>query len=368
MKSLSSEAGKNDNWSLLTSQSLEVYQTREFEDAKSIAGEEDEFKALDFFGDTEEESFQPIIQGEVVKEEGIDLTPGVPEAEHPAPAHQEVSNAAEAPAGEAASATVEVQSAETPAPETQDDGFEQNAQPPAAEQVESPAPSEPSSPMGSKLDAVALIVEEEKKAAYEKGLQEGLAKGREEAKLQFETENNEIREEEKKLGFEEGKSSGYEAGKLEALEEGKREFQEKLDMISGVVDSMGGSWDGVVSKYEEEIINLSMQLAKRVVYSNLTLDGNIVKLSIQQALKDIPSPMEITIGVNPDDYNIIEMIKEDFFQRFESIQNITIISDPSIGRGGCRIDSESGGITQTIENRLNTLEETLLQTGMKKNY
>ena len=318
MKNLSDpEKEKDDNWSLLTSENLEVYHTREFEDAKSIVGEEDEFKELNIFGSEEHESFKPIVEGQTFEEFDTEEEP----------ASKEKKSLSEKKETKDSENTVE-----------------------------------------TKLDAVSIIVEEEKKAAYEQGLKEGLENGRKQALEEFEKENKNLREEEKAKGFEEGKTAGYEEGKHEALEEGKKEFETKLENLSLMLDSMNNSWSLVLEKYEEEIVALSLGIAKKILYGNLTLDADFVKLSIKEALKEIPEPVEVTIGVNPDDYNIIEMIKEDFFQRFENLKNITIISDPTIGKGGCRIDSESGGITQTIENRLKYLEDSILKNGIKKGF
>jgi flagellar assembly protein FliH len=308
VKSLSDDKKKQNGWSSLTPENLDVYHTQEFEDAQNIIGQEDDFKELNSFGGVSDTSFEPIVEGQAF--EGFE----------------------------------DVQPEETEDESPSGDGEE------------------------SRIDAVSLIVEQEKEIAYKKGFEEGKAIGREEGKRDFEKENIDLREEAKSQGFEEGKSSGFETGRVEALEEGKKEFESKLDLMNELLNSMNDSWRSVVDKYEDIIVELSLNIAKKVLYSNLTLDADFVKLSIKEALKEIPDPVDVTIGVNPDDYNIIEMIKEDFFQRFEDLKNITIISDPTIGRGGCRIDSESGGITQTIENRLRYIEDELLQKGIKKNF
>lgn len=330
-----------DQWTDLSAQSLEKYQTKEFEEASYISPGGDDFKAFEvsskeddfkaFEVASEDESFTPFIQGQNFDE---------PEDN---------------------SADVNSQKDED-ALKTKEDlpQDEKKADPFGKKEKKNP-----------KIDALALVVEQEKEQArkegYDKGFSEGFQKAEEDIKAKFEQENNALREESKKQGYEDGRTEGYEKGKQEAFDELKKEFEEKTEGLLELIESIESVWPDMLRKYEEQIAELSLNMAKKVLFSNLTLDSNFVKIAIKEALRELPDPYEVTIGVNPDDYNIIEMIKEDFFSRFENLKNVTIISDPAIGRGGCTIDSETGGITQTVENRLRELEDALLKNGLMNN-
>lgn len=316
-RSLSDKNKKNDSeeFSSFGPQNLEVYQTREFEEARSFSGEKEDFAELEVTSD--DDSFVPFG--------------GVKFDDEP-----KTEEKTEQP----------VKDGKNPG----DDKFFEDG-----DKKEK-----------SRIDALSIIVEEEKKEAYEKGFEEGKASAKAEIEKKIIEENNKALEEEKIKGFEEGRIQGYEAGKNEALEEGKKNFNELNEKFIELLESLSNSWRNVIEKYEDEIVGLSLKMAKKVLYSNLTLDSDFVKLAIKEALKDIPDPLNVTIGVNPEDYNIIEMIKEDFFLRFEKLKNITIVSDPSIGRGGCTIDSETGTVVQTVENRLKELEIQILKNASSR--
>jgi flagellar assembly protein FliH len=318
VKSLSDKSGKkkNDEFSSFGPENLEVYHTKEFDDARSFSGDEDSFTELDV--SSKDDLFVPLGGDEPFEE----LVPDRKKS------HEDRKDRAESQK------------------DKKSRGEDKKEQ--------------------SKLDALSLVVEQEKKEAYEKGFEDAKSKLNEDLEKKIRNENQKAAEEEKAKGFEEGKVQGYEAGKKEALEEAKRNLDETNEKFTALMESLGDSWKKIIEKYEEEIVELSLKMAKRVLYSNLTLDSGFVKLAIREALKDIPDPLNVTIGVNPEDYNIIEMIKEDFFQRFEKLKNITIISDPSIGRGGCTIDSETGTVVQTIENRLKELESQILKNASSK--
>jgi len=312
---LSDKIKKNsDEFSSFGPDTLEVYSTKEFDNARSFSGDEDSFTQLDVSSD--DESFIPLGTGGDSFEE-----------------------------------------------------FVQNESPKKSESEKSDLPkkNKPANKKEkSRLDALSLVVEEEKKEAYEKGFEEGKIKLKQEIEKQIRDENQKAFEEEKTKGFEQGKAEGSEAGKKESFEEAEKNLEEVKEKFTSLMENLGNSWNQIIEKYEDEIVELSLKMAKKILYSNLTLDSDFVKLAIKEALKDIPAPLNVTIGVNPEDYNIIEMIKEDFFQRFEKLKNITIVSDPSIGRGGCTIDSETGTVVQTIENRIKELEAQILKNASSK--
>jgi flagellar assembly protein FliH len=309
----------NDGFSTFGPENLEVYHTKEFDDARSFSGDEDSFTELDI--SSSEDSFVPLG--------GSDLL------------NEFVEN-------------------EQNVPDTKDSGSESEIKAPPVKTKGGEKKEK------ARLDALSAVVEQEKNEAYDKGFEDGKSKAKEELEKKIKEENQKSAEDEKARGFEKGKQEGYEEGKKEGIEEARKSLDETNEKFIELMDTLSSSWKNVIDRYEEEIVDLSLKMAAKVLYSNLTLDSDFVKLAIKEALKDIPDPLNVTIGVNPEDYNIIEMIKEDFFQRFEKLKNITIISDPSIGRGGCTIDSETGTVVQTIENRLKELESQILKNASSK--
>lgn len=320
-KSLSDKNKKdsNEGFSSFGPETLEVYHTKEFDDARSFSGEKEDFTELEVASD--DDSFVPL--GGVPSEDKFE-----------------------------SDSTNEKES-------KRHENNEKKVKNDKVSQAEDKKEK-------SRLDALAIIVEEEKKEAYQKGFEEGKESAKKEIEKKLIEENKIKAAEEKAKGFEEGKASGYEAGKNEALQEAKKSLDEANEKFLVLMENLGSLWGKILEKYEDEIVELSLKMAKKVLYSNLTLDSDFVKLAIKEALKEIPDPLNVTIGVNPEDYNIIEMIKEDFFLRFEKLKNITIVSDPAIGRGGCTIDSETGTVYQTVENRLKELEAQILKKGSSK--
>jgi len=117
-------------------------------------------------------------------------------------------------------------------------------------------------------------------------------------------------------------------------------------------------------RYEARIISLIRQIAKKVVMAQIEIDDGIVKQLIIDALKALVNPEEVVLSISEEDYEYIEMIKEEFFDEIESLKSISVKSDPSVKRGGCRIDTSTASISSDPESRLEAIFEAVRKAGI----
>jgi flagellar biosynthesis/type III secretory pathway protein FliH len=155
-------------------------------------------------------------------------------------------------------------------------------------------------------------------------------------------------------GFSEGEKKGYEAG--------KEKFDEIITSMQHILEEIKGLRENMVAAYEKEVIRLISRVSEKVVYGHVAVDHEVVKRSILHAFELIPEPVEVTIAVSPKDYEYIEEIKREFFETVEGLKQVSIISDPTIARGGCKIETRSGEVDARLESRLNAIQQSLIDT------
>lgn len=157
----------------------------------------------------------------------------------------------------------------------------------------------------------------------------------------------EIEQEAYEQGFAKGEKEGYDVGLEQAKEIGAR--------MQTILEEMEGLWERLVRAHEKQLVELVYRAAERVVCGCVAVDRTVVGNVILNALEMIPEPVNVTLHVNPDDYDYIETIKEDFFERVKTLRNISVVSDPAVSAGGCKIQSASGGVDATLESRLEAI-------------
>lgn len=161
-----------------------------------------------------------------------------------------------------------------------------------------------------------------------------------------------IQKEAHEKGFSHGQKEGYEAGMLEA--------SKIVENLTHIMVSIEGLWHRMVAQHENDIIELVKRISEKVIYGHTQIDNEIVKRAILKSFDLIPEPTEATINVSTDDYDFIENAKEDLFEKVKTLKKVSIVSDPSLSRGGCRIETKVGEIDSDIQSRLDAISKSII--------
>ncbi|MBF0376029.1 MAG: hypothetical protein HQK72_00930 [Desulfamplus sp.] len=186
-----------------------------------------------------------------------------------------------------------------------------------------------------------------------KGHEEGLARGIEEG---FQAGHEKGLQDGYEQGFQKGEEEGYDAGFQKGEEDGKvvgdARALEIITSLEDILQKSEQSWSNAIKTHEVKILSMICKITEKIVFAKLELDEGIVKESILNALATMPEPEEIVLNISPDDYEYVEMVKDDFFTNIKSLKSISVIANPSVQRGGCKIESSKGKVETDIKTRL----------------
>lgn len=207
---------------------------------------------------------------------------------------------------------------------------------------------------------------------YRVGLERGMEQGMEQGQKQgfeqgFKKGEIEGFEKGEHQGLEKGQQQGFEQGLKEGEEKGTQETREKaveiLNSLEESLKSADQTLELLVEKYESRIISLIQQIARKAVMAQLEIDDEIVRHMILDALKTLVKPEEVVLSVSQEDYEYIEMIKDEFFEQIDSLNSVSVRSDPSINRGGCKIETITASVSADPELKLDAIFEAIKKAG-----
>jgi flagellar assembly protein FliH len=162
-------------------------------------------------------------------------------------------------------------------------------------------------------------------------------------------ESIKIRETARKDGFDEGKNDA-----LEAMKEKEKE----------TIDEMLKYKNDVVSKYdlffetrEEEIVKLVIHSVEKILNKNIDEDkeliGNLVKRGIERSI----FTETIVIRVSEKDYENALANKARILIHSKDIKSIKFVTDYSLVKGECIIESEIGNVDVGVNTQFRNLKE-----------
>jgi flagellar assembly protein FliH len=113
------------------------------------------------------------------------------------------------------------------------------------------------------------------------------------------------------------------------------------------------------SHWEHSALKVSTAIAERIIRRELKCDPQITLDSIAEALRLAAGSAEITLRINPTDYENLGSQVERLAATLCQLSPSQIVADEAISVGGCRVETRFGEVDQQIEAQLRRIEEDL---------
>ena len=155
-----------------------------------------------------------------------------------------------------------------------------------------------------------------------------------------------------KQAMQEASVKGYQEGLTKGLKTAESQITQKLNALDSMMRSLAVPYEEFDERVEKEIATLAIQIARQLVRRELKADSGEVVGVVKEALAALPSSSQnIRLFLHPDDATIVKsalsLDGED--------ARWTVVSDPTVSRGGCRVITDASTIDASIENRLSVI-------------
>lgn len=175
-------------------------------------------------------------------------------------------------------------------------------------------------------------IEEVERRAYEEAYARGLEEGRAAGKAEYDKE-------------------------IERLHAEMARLQEAVDALAQVCDALAEPMKDVDAQVETELTHLALAVARQLVRRELRIDPAQVIAIIRETIGLLPAAArDVRVHLHPDDAAVVrERLAATGTERAWSV-----VEDPVMTRGGCRVTTEHAHIDARLETRINTVIATIL--------
>lgn len=208
------------------------------------------------------------------------------------------------------------------------------------------------------MNDASIIADEEVRHASEQA-----SRIVEEAKLEAEAWWQARREEDQqRIEFSqmEGFEQGYQEGLVKAQEEVRRQAEKMLADAQAVLEQAYISKEQIVQEAEPFVVNLSCQIAEKIVDQQLTLDPSLAIELIRKQLSRRKEQGMIALCVAPEHFAFVQAAREELVLAIDSQAELQILPDSTVTDWGCVIRSTFGSIDARIDTQLTEIKKHLL--------
>lgn len=157
-------------------------------------------------------------------------------------------------------------------------------------------------------------------------------------------------------GFSAGEKDGFHAGQLRAQQEAEAALKPRLQALESLMQQLFDPIGQQDQAIEHMLLDLVCHVSREVIQRELKMDSAQIGRALREAMKLLPmDDGQVRIHVNPQDFAEIKSLRD----RHE--EDWRILEDDNLLPGGCRVETLHSRIDASIETRLQTAIQQLLE-------
>jgi flagellar assembly protein FliH len=159
-----------------------------------------------------------------------------------------------------------------------------------------------------------------------------------------------------KEAFAKGHAAGLAAARAEQ-EKGLNQLKAQVMNIDKMLTAIAQPFKDLDAQVEEQLVQLSVTIARQLVRRELRMDPAQVIAIIRETVALLPAATrDVRVHLHPDDATVVrEKLATPTADRAW-----TIVEDPVMTRGGCRVTTDTACIDQRLETRIQSIMATIL--------
>ena len=179
-------------------------------------------------------------------------------------------------------------------------------------------------------------------------------------------------EEIEKIAWDEGHQKGYAAGlnaakqeinqRMGEIDQQMRALDEQAKAYTELMQALAAPLEQLDEEMESQLVSLSTAIARQLVHRELTIDPSQVFVAVRKTVGLLPlAQRRVSVHLHPHDAVIVRERMVDASHSKELLW--TLVDDPFMTRGGCRVVTDSSQVDASIETRLKDVLKHLLHEG-----
>lgn len=127
--------------------------------------------------------------------------------------------------------------------------------------------------------------------------------------------------------------------------------------LTETIEHISALADDITSRAETELVQLALQIAKKIVRREAKIDREIAFTLVKVSLNKLHNRSIATVHLNPEDLAFVEAHRE----ACEFRGSLELVGDASISVGGCLVHTETGDIDARIESQFDEVARGLFE-------
>lgn len=128
------------------------------------------------------------------------------------------------------------------------------------------------------------------------------------------------------------------------------------EQMSATIAEISNLYDVIAAQAENDLLRLALDIAKKVVQREVTMDREIALTLARITLERLHSRAVAAVHLNPEDFSYVSNNRD----KLNFHGALEIVEDASVGLGGCLVRTEMGETDARLEHQFDEISRGLL--------
>jgi flagellar assembly protein FliH len=157
-------------------------------------------------------------------------------------------------------------------------------------------------------------------------------------------------------GYDEGRAAGHAEGHAEGIEQGRAQVQAELAHLQAIGATFGNAVAHADETIAADVLDLALHLARAMLRTALEVRPELVIPVVREAIEYLPSLQQpALLALHPQD---AEIVRNGIGEELDK-GGWRVVADPTIARGGCKVDTATNQIDAQVGARWHRLSHSL---------
>lgn len=163
-------------------------------------------------------------------------------------------------------------------------------------------------------------------------------------------------QQEKDAFYSQAADQGYDEGREAGFAEGLNQAEAIIQQAAFIKQQLDERSNQIYKEAEIEIMEMVLDIAKKVIGEELTQSPDILISLIKQALAKCAFKDKLVIRVSEQDFDFVSQNRDRIIVLTEGINDLEINCDKALAKGSCIVETPSGEINSGINVQINEIE------------
>lgn len=168
----------------------------------------------------------------------------------------------------------------------------------------------------------------------------------------------------KEEAYQAGLQQGIAQGRDEIFMQTKEEVERKLEMVSEMTNNILSHQSEILETYKKEIYGVVKNLSKWVILRELSDDGQYLERLLEKLILDINSKSNLLIKVGADNVQRMDSIFDVVQGKVGQFQNVRLVVDDNLDQFGLVVESDNGILNAEFKEQMIALDQLFESLGL----